>query len=194
MFVDCEWGSNYKIVEGDILHEKVNDPFFNEKRGGKHISRSIPVYSDTLNLYGIADVVEFIKDDNGVEIGTKPGLWQINPVEYKNGKPEKSGADNLQLCAQALCLEEMFGAKIESGDIYYGKLRKRITIQFTNILRNQTICIINEINELLIKAEISPKPEGQVCSHCSLIDICIPAIYENKNSNRTRIERLIKNA
>jgi CRISPR-associated exonuclease Cas4 len=192
MFIDSEWGSNYKIVEGDIFHGKVDDPFFNEKRGDRHISRSVPVYSKRLNLYGVADIVEFISDDNGVEILGKNGLWRINPLEYKNGKPENSGADNYQLCAQAMCLEEMFGLKIKSGDVYYGKLRKRVTVLLAEELKQRTIAIIEEINSLLIEQEIPPRPDGQNCNNCSLVDICVPVIFDKKNSNRTQIERLLK--
>lgn len=89
MYIECEWRSNYKIVEGDILHERVDDPFFNEKRKDIHVSRSVPVYSNDLNLYGVADIIEFIKDAQGIEIPGKKGLWKINPIEYKNGEPEK---------------------------------------------------------------------------------------------------------
>jgi len=184
IFIDGEWGSNYKIVEGDILHEKVNDPFFNEKRGARHISRSVPVFSDKLNLYGVADIVEFLKDANGIKIGTKPGLWRINPIEYKNGKPEKSGADNFQLCAQALCLEEMFSTKIETGDIYYGKLRKRVSVKLTDELKEKTAAIVGDINSLLESATIPLRPDGQNCSLCSLAEICVPAIFDIKSTNR----------
>jgi CRISPR-associated exonuclease Cas4 len=189
MFIDGEWGSNHKIVEGDILHEKVDDPLFNEKRGDRHISRSVPVYSKRLNLYGVADIVEFIRDDNGVEIVGKSGLWRINPLEYKNGKPEKSGADNFQLCAQALCLEEMFGTVIESGEVYYGKLRKRVIVPLTDDLKYRTVRIVGEISKLIEVAEIPPRPDGQNCNNCSLVDICVPTIFDSKISNRRRIER-----
>lgn len=180
MFVDGEWGSNYKIAEGDIFHDKVNDPFFSEKRKDKYVSRSVPVFSERLNLYGIADIVEFLQDENGVEIGIQPGLWSINPVEYKNGKPEKSGADEVQLCAQALCLEEMFCTTIVSGDIYYGKLRKRVTVQLTEELKTRTESIISDANALIETAIIPPKPESQNCSLCSLTDICLPAIFDRR--------------
>ena len=73
MYINCEWGSNYKIVEGDILHSRVNDPFFNEKRGDVYISRSVPVYSEKLNLYGVADIVEFIRDVDGIKLPGKKG-------------------------------------------------------------------------------------------------------------------------
>lgn len=190
--IDGEDENNYKLIEGTIFHEKVNDPFFNEKRNGRHISRSVPVFSEKLNLYGVADVVEFLQDDNGVGIGVKPGLWRINPIEYKNGKPEKSSSDNYQLCAQALCLEEMFSAEINSGDIYYGKLRKRVKVPLTEEFKRQTTDIINEINALLDSPEIPPKPDNQNCSLCSLKNICVPAIFDSKSSNRIRIERELK--
>ena len=194
MFVDGEWGSNYKITEGDIFHEKVNDPFFNEKRGDRYLSRSIPVFSDRLNLYGVADMVEFLSDDSGVEIGVKPGLWRVNPIEYKNGKPEKSGADNYQLCAQALCLEEMFKTSISSGDIYYGKLRKRVNIPLTTELRQKTESAISEINTILSTENpvIPPKPENQNCSLCSLAQICVPAIFDVSGTNYSRISKMLK--
>ena len=181
MNVDGEWGSNFKIAEGDILHKRVNDPYFNEKRGSIHISRSVPVYSEQYCLYGIADIVEFIQDDNGVCIAGKKGLWKINPVEYKNGKPEKSDADNYQLCAQALCLEEMFGCNIASGDVYYGKLKRRKTIQFDETIRSRTAGYIALMAQLLEQSKLPPVPEGQNCNLCSLKDVCLPnAVLERE--------------
>jgi len=194
MFIDNEWTGNYKTVEGDLFHEKVNDPFFNEKRKDRYFSRSVPVFSDSLNLYGIVDIVEFNEDSEGVKIGTKPGLWRINPIEYKNGNPEKSNADNYQLCAQALCLEEMFSTVINSGDIYYGKLRKRVNIPLTEALKQQTKNIINEINLLLACGtdKIPQRPENQNCSLCSLVNICVPSIFDHSDSNYLRIKKLLK--
>ena len=194
MFIDDQWDSNYKTIEGDIFHEKVNDPFFNEKRGDRYISRSVPIFSEKLNLYGIADAVEFLQDENGVKVDRKRGLWRINPIEYKNGKQEKSDADNYQLCAQAMCLEEMFSTEINSGDIYYGKLRKRVTIELTNGFKQKTADIIREINELVADENplIPPKPENQICNLCSLADICVPAIFDNTETNSARINRFLK--
>ena len=200
MFIDGEWGENYKIIEGDILHEKVDDPFFSEKRKDIYYSRSVPVFSDKLNLYGVADIIEFFRDDEkGVKIDAYSGLWSINPIEYKNGKPEKSNADNLQLCAVALCLEEMFSDKsdnknkieINSGEIYYGKIRKRVKVELTGELKNQVKIIVAEINELLDKHIIPPKPENQNCSLCSLSQICMPSIFDEKDTNNKRINKLL---
>lgn len=192
MHIDCQWSSNYKIVEGDFLHKKVDDPFFNEKRGNIHIGRSIPVFSEILSLYGIADIVEFIKDDSGAKIDSKLGRWRINPIEYKNGKPEKSNADNYQLCAVAICLEEMFGATILSGDIYYGKIKRRVLVNLTMELKNSVLESISEIKTLLYNQKIPKKPENQNCSLCSMIDICMPTIFSNKLKNKEKIDMLLK--
>ena len=191
MFVDGEWGSNYKIVEGDILHEKVDDPFANEKRKDIFYSRSVPVFSDRYGLYGVLDIIEFRRCDNGVGIKSREGLWAINPIEYKNGKPEKSDSDAFQLCAAALCLEEMFSTMIKAGEIYYGKLRRRVNIPITFELKERTKKIVSEIRELLDKPFIPPKPENQYCGLCSLSEICLPSIFDKKDTNKTRIGRMI---
>lgn len=192
MYIECEWGSNYKIVEGDILHERVDDPFFNEKRGDVHISRSVPIYSNTLNLYGVADIVEFIKEPQGVEIKGKKGFWRINPLEYKNGKPEKSNADNFQLCAQAMCLEEMFHTKINQGDIFYGKIKRRVVVEFTEELRNSVVDQVEKMNTLLVKQVIPLKSKKQNCNLCSLIDICIPEVSGIETNFKNQMARLMK--
>lgn len=192
MFIDCEWGSNYKIIEGDFLHERVNNPFFNEKRCDIINSRSVPVFSERLNLYGIADIVEFIKDEEGVKIDPKPGLWKINPIEYKNGKPENSSADNYQLCAVAMCLEEMFNTSIHSGDIYYGKLKRRINVELTAELKSKTEVIINEMQDVLNNQLILVKSQDQNCNLCSMIDICLPNIFDNQGTLKNRIFAMLK--
>ena len=192
IFIDREWGSNYKIVEGDLLHNKVNDPYFNEKRGDIYVSRSIPVYSDKLNVYGIADIVEFTKCDSGVKLEGKYGLWSINPIDYKNGKPEQSGADECQLCAVALCLEEMFSTDIIKGDLFYGKLKRRVEVIFTEELREKTLYAIADITKMLDELSIPEKPVNQICSLCSLVDICLPEAFNKTRRNRSDITNLIK--
>jgi len=192
MFIDGEWEDNYKIIEGNITHEKVDDPFFNEKRKDIYYSRSVPVFSEKLNLYGIADVIEFVRAETGVSINKHDGLWNINPIEYKNGRPEKSDADNLQLCTIALCLEEMFSIEIGSGEIYYNKMRKRVKVHLDEKLKIQVKSILAEINELLDNNFIPSKPENQNCSLCSLIEICLPSIFSAKTKNSARIKRLLE--
>jgi CRISPR-associated exonuclease Cas4 len=192
MFIDNEWGSNHKIVEGDIFHLKVDDPTFNEKRGEVHISRSVPIFSDRLHLYGVADMLEFWKDPNGISLPDKKGFWRINPIEYKNGKPESSQADNIQLCAQALCLEEMFQTVIHSGQIYYGKIKRRITVEFTDELRGAVDEQLSRIKLLMDEMKIPSKPDNQNCKLCSLSDICLPQIFDWNRGFRISLNNLIK--
>lgn len=192
MYIECEWGSNYKIVEGDILHEKVDDAFFNEKRGDVHISRSVPIYSEELNIYGVADIVEFIKDSEGIRIPGKLGLWKINPLEYKNGKPEKSGADNFQLCAQAMCLEEMFKTRINSGDIYYGKIKRRVAVELTKEMKESVITQVDNMMKLIQSQKIPSKPINQNCNLCSLIDICMPEVISKQKDIKGQIANLMR--
>lgn len=192
MYINCDWGENYKIAEGDLLHKRVDDPYFNEKRGDVHISRSVPIFSDSLNLYGVADIVEFIKNENGIELPNKKERWSINLVEYKNGKPEKSNADNFQLCAQALCLEEMFQTTIKSGDIFYGKIRRRIKVELTVNLKDQVRMQVDKMKVLLKNQKIPVRDEAQNCSLCSLLDVCIPSAFGKQKKAQEQIALLMK--
>lgn len=192
MYINCDWGENYKIAEGDLLHKRVDDPYFNEKRGDVHTSRSVPVFSDRLNLYGVADIVEFIKNENGIELPNKKDRWQINLVEYKNGKPEKSNADNFQLCAQALCLEEMFHTTIENGDIFYGKIRRRVKVELTDNLKSQVRMQVDNMKALLKNQNIPVRDEAQNCSLCSLLDVCIPSAFGKQKKVQEQIALLMK--
>ncbi|MDK2961928.1 MAG: CRISPR-associated exonuclease Cas4 [Eubacteriaceae bacterium] len=192
MYLNCDWGENYKIAEGDLLHKRVDDPYFNEKRRDIYTSRSVPVFSDSLNLYGVVDLLEFIKDENGIGLPHKKERWRINLVEYKNGKPEKSQADNFQLCAQAICLEEMFQTSIESGDIFYGKIRRRMTVELTDCLRSQVRMQVKKMQTLLNNQQIPVKDSEQNCSLCSLIDVCIPSAFSQHKKFKDQITLLMK--
>lgn len=192
MYLNCDWGENYKIAEGDLLHKRVDDPYFNEKRGDVHTSRSVPVFSDRLNLYGVADMIEFIKHENGIELPHKKERWKVNLVEYKNGKPEKSQADKFQLCAQALCLEEMFDTTIESGDIFYGKIRRRVKVELTDHLKDQVSIQVDNMKTLLKNQKIPVRDQAQNCSLCSLLDVCIPSAFGKQKKVLEQIALLMK--
>lgn len=179
MNIDMQWGSNYKIAEGDLFHKKVDDPFFNEKRKDVYVSRSEPVFSKQLNIYGIADIVEFLQCEKGITLKGKTGFWKINPIEYKNGQPEENISDNYQLCAVALCLEEMFNCNIESGDIFYGKLKRRKTIKFDKALRQNVALLFLQMETIIHQGEILQKKDGQNCNLCSLVDICQPNVAKS---------------
>lgn len=121
--VEQQWEENVRTVEGQYLHRKADQPFVREKRGDKLIVRAMPVKSNRMKVTGICDVVEFIEDENGIEIHGTEGRFKPYPVEYKRGKPKKDDADLMQLTAQALCLEEMLLCEIDTGYMYYHGLK-----------------------------------------------------------------------
>ena len=144
------WAENRPTMEGRFLHERVNDPFFDESRGEVLITRSVPLVSYQLGVFGIADVVEFYPTTDtrvGVELPTRTGLWRPAPVEYKRGYPKPDDRDLVQLCAQAICLEEMLGIAVDMGYMYYWRpaggsrlpLMKNCGCAYTNWLERCTV-------------------------------------------------------
>lgn len=180
------WEENALTAEGRILHEKT-DSAKAEWRGGVRIARSLRIRSLRLGLAGVADVVEFHpveKDsgcgDDGAEEGVRlPGMrgrWRPFPVEYKRGKPKKDDSDRVQLCAQALCLEEMLGVSVPAGALFYGQTRRRLDVQFDEALRQRTAEVAAELQELL-KGGVTPEAMYEAkCDRCSLMEICMPRV------------------
>ncbi len=115
--IEQQWAENLRTVEGELMHERAHDEGLRESRGDTIITRSLRVYSLTLGLSGQCDVVEFRRSTQGVPLAGHDGLWLPYPVEYKRGKPKDDGCDELQLCAQAMCLEEMLCCTIDSGAV-----------------------------------------------------------------------------
>ena len=152
------------------MHEKV-DSGEDESRGEKQILRSLNVYSKRLGLSGRCDVVEmFSRVDD-----TTP-----YPVEYKSGKPKNDISDMAQLCAQALCLEEMMNIPVRKAAIFYGKPRRRLEVEIDDELRTATEDIINSIHRLLTEKIIPPARYDSKCASCSLHDACMPEITSRK--------------
>lgn len=133
--IERQWRENALTAEGHILHRRADDPFFTEKRGDRIIARSVPVASPSLGLTGICDVIEFRAAPEGVRLPGREGCFQPVPVEYKRGRPKSHQADEAQLCAQAICLEEMLAVRIPQGDLFYQRTRKRVSVTFTPELR-----------------------------------------------------------
>jgi CRISPR-associated exonuclease Cas4 len=184
--IEQQWSENVLTIEGHHLHEKVDDPFEKENRSDTSILRSLPLVSRKLGLYGIADVVELIKadiaDTAGVEINGKTGKWLLLPVEYKRGKPKPDERDEVQLCAQAACLEEMYKTKIGKGYLYYGETRHRHEVPFTELLRQLVTNYATRMHELFSKS-ITPAPVFKPhCKLCSLKDICLPSSLADQSS------------
>lgn len=178
------WAENALTAEGRILHEKT-DSAKAEWRGGVRIARSLRIRSLRLGLAGVADVVEFqpVEMDSDFRDGTSepgiklPGLrgqWRPFPVEYKRGKPKKDDSDRVQLCAQALCLEEMLGVTVAAGALFYGQTRRRLDVTFDARLRERTAALAAELHTLMA-AGVIPEAEYEAkCDRCSLIEICMP--------------------
>lgn len=162
--IEQQWEENRFTASGRVLHETV-DEGPDESRRGVRIVRSLPLRSLRLGLTGKADVVEFPLKGPG------PPL----PVEYKRGKPKTNLCDEIQLCAQALCLEEMLGVTIPAGALYYGRPRRRTAVAFTPELRAETERLSRRM-QFLHAAGITPSArfEKRKCGNCSLLDFCRP--------------------
>lgn len=191
--VEQQWAENVRTVEGKHLHERVDDPFEDESRGDLYISRAVPLISNTLKLQGVADVVEYWRvEKNGIHIPGKTGLWMPKPVEYKRGKPKPDDRDQVQLCAQAMCLEEMLGVSLLEGDLFYGETRRRQHVDLSEGLRKRVIYLADRMN-LFIKEGITPPAiKGTSCQMCSLIDMCMPKLTVKKQSVKDYIAKSLQ--
>ncbi|HHW48271.1 MAG TPA: CRISPR-associated protein Cas4 [Clostridiaceae bacterium] len=182
--IERQWQENVGTIEGQHLHQYVNNPDFYQMRDNVVTARSLPIVSYKLGFYGVADVVEFHKVDNkkGVMLSGRKGLWMPVPVEYKRGRPKTDDIDTVQLCAQAICIEEMFKISIGYGYIYYGQTRHRSKIIFSDSLR-QKVFELSQAMHKLFEEKITPKAEpGKNCKACSLVDICMPQISKRNIS------------
>lgn len=136
--IEQQWSENLLTVDGTLMHKNAHDQERREKRGDLLVVRGMPAFSAGLGISGQCDVVEFRKSPEGVSLRGQEGLWQPFPVEYKRGRPKEHQADELQLCAQAMCLEEMLCCAIPAGALYYGEPRRRTEVTFTEELRDPT--------------------------------------------------------
>lgn len=186
--LENQWAENQLTADGRILHARVHDQF-TESRPGVKIARSLRLHSFRLGLIGQADVVEFHQvegpDTAGVKLENGRGLWRVFPVEYKRGRPKNDNCDSIQLCAQAICLEEMLHTAIMKGALYYGKLRQRTVINFDESLRNETENTALKLHELIKIGRTPPARYGKKCKKCSLYHPCMPKVTGvHKNIDR----------
>ena len=178
--IEDQWAENFRTVDGHLMHEYVHDQEFRESRGDRLIVRGLAIHSAQLGISGQCDVVEFYRDPAGVPMRNREGQWQPYPVEYKRGKPKEHSADELQLCAQAMCLEEMLCCTVPEGALYYGEPRRRTVVQFTPKLRKQVQESLTEMHELY-KRRYTPKVKpSKACNACSLKELCLPKLMSRK--------------
>jgi len=178
--IEQKWEENLRTVEGNILHEHAHDEKNSEKRGGVITTRGMAIKSSVLGVSGSCDVIEFHEDPNGVEIFGRKGKYIPLPVEYKRGHTKVTDADRLQLCAQAICLEEMLVCKIESGCLFYGETKRREDVVFTEELRNSVYKMIEEMHAYFDRRYTPKVKTGSFCKACSLQDVCLPKLCSSK--------------
>ncbi len=175
------WAENVRTVEGNILHERAHDDQFTESRGDVLILRGLRIASEKLGLSGICDVVEFHQHPQGVALHGREGRWLPYPVEYKRGKPKEDDCDQLQLCAQAMCLEEIFVCDIPEGSLYYGETRRRQRVSFTPELRERVESMAAEMRAYYDRRHTPSAKPSKACNACSLKDLCLPRLTKRES-------------
>ncbi|MDR2212573.1 MAG: CRISPR-associated protein Cas4 [Pseudomonadales bacterium] len=178
--VEQLWAESRHTAEGRLLHEGADKPRMERRRGVRTVT-GMPLADAALGITGIADVVEFHQMEDGE---------RVYPVEYKRGRPKAHLADEVQLCAQCLCLESMLHTRIPEGALFYGETRRRVTVVFDEALRQLTIETI-EAARAMLESSITP-PAVYVpkrCDACSLIDLCQPRLLQRKESVSTWLAR-----
>jgi CRISPR-associated exonuclease Cas4 len=188
------WAENSLTVEGKHLHERV-DIGPGESRGDLRIARGLPLRNLRLGLSGKADAVELHRvpdGEPGARLPDTPGAWRPFPVEYKRGRPKRHRADEVQLCAQALCLEEMLATAVPAGALFYGQTRRRLDIAFDSVLRQETENAAARLHRLFASRITPPPVREPKCDQCSLLDICMPGAPAA--SARRYLDRLLRQA
>lgn len=179
--IEQQWSENERTVDGHLFHTTAHNKEKVEKRGSLLITRGLHIKSSQLGMSGICDVVEFRKSANGISLSSYEGLWEPYPVEYKKGAPKENDADELQLCGQAICLEEMLLCRIPYGSLFYGENRRRKKVEFTEQLRQKVYDMAAEMHDLWKKG-YTPKVKPQKgCNDCSLKEICVPRLNKTKS-------------
>lgn len=178
--IEQQWSENQWTAEGQILHNKSDNPYIKEKRKNVFYSRAMPVSSSELGLFGILDVVEFIKNDEGIEVPGKTGRWQPIIVEFKRGKRKSDDRDILQLAAQVMCLEESLNTKITYSYLYYNQTKTRLLVNIDEPLRNTTKIVANEMHTLYKTKNTLDAEYNKNCKECSLVNICMPRLTKKK--------------
>ena len=177
------WLENRLTAEGRILHERVHTAA-KESRRKIRIEFDMPIRSLELGLIGRADVVEFQLQDDGV--------WLPYPVEYKRGRPKKDDSDRVQLCAQALCLEEMLSVDVPAGALYYGKKKRRAEVEFDQQLRQTTRETAHALHDLFENQQTPPPQYSRRCDNCSFIELCLPKVVGKRNRVANYMKRMTK--
>ena len=190
--VERQWQENALTAEGRIMHQRADDPFFTEVRNGLIVARAVPVASYQLGLAGVCDVVEFTQGPEGAHLPGREGMYQPAPVEYKRGRPKREPSDEAQLCAQAMCLEEMLAVSIASGYLYYGETRHRVPVTLTAELRELVRGMAQEMHAYFQRGYTPRVKPFKGCRSCSLADVCLPKLQAQVTPASTYIQQQVK--
>lgn len=179
--IEQQWKENLRTVEGDLFHRRAHDEQVREHRGDVLILRGLSVVSPTLGISGKCDVVEFRADPGGVPLRGEEGLWVPFPIEYKRGTPKSHRADELQLCAQAMCLEEMLCCAVLEGALFYGETRRRTLVPFSAELREEVRAMLEEMHQLYRRGHTPRVRRSKSCNACSLQELCLPTLMKGND-------------
>ena len=176
IFVERQWAENARTAEGQVFHQTAHHGPESETRGDLLILRGLRVASPALRLGGICDVVEFHRSPSGVPLMGREGLWLPYPVEYKKGSDQTRESDEVQLCGQALCLEDMLCCQIPEGSLFYGETRRRTRVAFDEPLRQRTFSLLQEMLGHMARGHTPAAKPHKGCNACSLRDVCLPKL------------------
>lgn len=193
--IEQAWAENVRTVEGKHLHERTDDPFEDETRGDLRVVRAMPIVSYELGLRGVADVVEFHREKKPIEginmqLRNRDGWWRLYPVEYKRGRPKPDDRDAVQLCAQAMALEEMLAVSIETGFLFYAKTKHRQEVALDKDLRNLVETLSHKMHQFFLLGKTPKAQRGKHCSLCSLAEICKPELTMRHKSVKRYLESM----
>ena len=189
------WTENVATAEGHILHDKVHNSG-GESRGDIRISRGLRIRSMRLGLTGVADVVEFHRCEDagiGITLPNSQKRWTPFPVEYKRGILRHEESFEIQLCAQALCLEEMLSCNIKEGALFYGISKRRKNVSFNAGLRSAVENAVERLHKLVAEGITPPAIYEKKCDSCSLLNVCMPKTAGNRKSARKYLQSVICN-
>lgn len=201
--LEQQWEENRFTAAGRVLHDRAHGQE-SENRSNIRVVRGLRLHSLWLGLVGVADVVEFtslgsdptdsgsVSHKAGVTLPGVPDRWLPKPVEYKRGKPKPDRTDEVQLCAQALCLEEMLGVAVNAGAIFYGRPRRRLEVSISDDLRKDTEVLAQRLHELYDAGVTPPAVYGKKCKSCSLLETCQPKATGSRTAAGRYVDTMLR--
>lgn len=184
--IEQQWSENRLTVEGHLLHERVDNPAVKQKNGNVITLRAVHVASHSLGLFGVTDAIELLPSDSLTDSITHaryPGFWKPYPIEYKRGHRKPDERDEVQLAAQVICLEEMYGIHIPEAALYYHETRHREVVTIDEPLRKLTYELSDAMHRTFESGFTPKAEERRSCRSCSLIEICAPELIKKTSAS-----------